>query len=110
MNIKREGRRRQKTNRLLKLENHGSTAESEKSKRVIRLGNAKVRLITRRRVGNHAAYEELVSRLSLLSSSPRNCAHSLIPRSGVDRFLARAAEYNPQTKANTNANGNRGEA
>jgi len=33
----------------------------------------------------------------------------LIPRSEVDRFLARTAEYNPQTKSNSGAGENGGE-
>jgi hypothetical protein len=34
----------------------------------------------------------------------------LIPRSEVDKFLARAAQYNPQTKATSDAGENGGEA
>ena len=39
-----------------------------------------------------------------------DCGRMLIPRSEVDRFLARAAEYNPQSKAATGSGENGGEA
>jgi len=39
-----------------------------------------------------------------------DCGRLLIPRSEVERFLARAAEYNPQRKAASDADENRGEA
>jgi hypothetical protein len=39
-----------------------------------------------------------------------DCGRMLIPRSEVDRFLARAAEYNPQSKATSGAGENGGEA
>jgi hypothetical protein len=39
-----------------------------------------------------------------------NAGRLLIPRSEVDRFLERAAEYNPQSKSTSNENENGGEA
>jgi hypothetical protein len=39
-----------------------------------------------------------------------DCGRMLIPRSEVDRFLARAAEYNPQSKTKSGAAENGGEA
>jgi hypothetical protein len=38
-----------------------------------------------------------------------DCGRMLIPRSEVDRFLARAGEYNPQSKPKSGPAGNGGE-
>jgi hypothetical protein len=38
-----------------------------------------------------------------------DCGRMIIPRSEVDRFLARAAEYNPQSKAGASLNENGGQ-
>jgi hypothetical protein len=39
-----------------------------------------------------------------------DCGRMMIARSEVDRFLSRAAEYNPQSKTKSDADGNGGEA
>jgi hypothetical protein len=39
-----------------------------------------------------------------------DCGRLLIPHSEIERFLARAAEYNPQAKSTGNAKENGGEA